>query len=175
MDSVLWKAIDKNGNVFVQQEGDKYNNFTDLKKQQLICFSLFNKNNNCNYMINLKTGQFIFNGISFSPSIQNEQLDLDIICNHNLNYAKNLFWYNEMNCDFNMLSRSYSDSKCVNTFMGYSVLLNIPKIIDGKNGIISKARPMIKIQRNNNKVTFSNCITFKYLDESSNSYKTIEL
>ena len=71
-----------------------------------------------------------------------------------------------MNCDFNMLSGSYSDSKCVNTFMGYSVLLNIPKTIDGKNGIISKARPMIKIQRNNNKVTFSNCITFKYLDES---------
>ena len=165
MQNIIWEAITKDGQVIKQEQNGKYIDFTSLDKQQLICFSLFNKNNNCNYMINLKTGQFVFNGVSFSPAFQKGQLALNIITNQNYCYAKNLFWYNQMNCDFNLISKRSTEPQYVNTFAGYFVRFNYPIELNGKKGQIVFARPMIKIQKNNNKVSFSTSFTFKYIED----------
>lgn len=164
MQNLVWKAITKQGKLLSQQQNGNYFDFCNLNKQELICFTVFNKNNNSNYMINLKTGQFVFNGIPFTPSIQINDLDYDFLQNIKIDIAKNLFWYNQMSCDFNVLTLKNTNISCTNTYFGYKVDLDLDYTLNNIQGKIISSRPMIKIQNNNNKVTFSNKLTFKYFE-----------
>lgn len=162
MQNLLWKAVLKNGQIVCQEKDGQYFDFTELDKNNLMCFGVTNSNNNSNYTINLITGQFLFNGISLSPSIQYNGFDIDCITGKKLNYSKGLFWYNQLSSQFNAISGISSDVQIHSTFFGYQVFLQLPYTFNNIVGTITLARPMIKIQRNNNKVTFSNQFIFEY-------------
>lgn len=156
MNSVLWKALKKNGTSVTQMQNGKYTNFVSEDKSDWILFSLHNLKNNSNYSIDLIRGTFLFNGIPVVPSIQNDLFDIPIL-KKGFKYSSTLFWYNEMITQIGVSTDSY----CANVHIGYVVDINEPCIINNREGILVKARPMLKLCTANNTVSFSTSYQFK--------------
>ena len=171
MDNLMWKAIYQDGKVISQFENGNYNNFTELNKNGMLAFSVINTNNNCNYTINLKTGQFVFNGVPISPALNKDDFDIDCITNAGYDYSENLFWYNELSSSVGVFGTSQNCTKCEETYMGYLVRVNVPYKLNDIDGFVIAARPMLKIKNKTNKVLFSMSFVFKYKD--GDNYKTI--
>lgn len=161
MDNIIWKAITKKGQLISQVENNKYNNFTNYDHSQWVCFTLFNKNNNSNYGIDLVKGYFLFNGLTFMPAIQDGVYDVPCISSAKFEYGKTLFWYNEF---LTQLNTSNNQNQLLNVFAGYTIQLNCPATINKKQGFVKLARPCLKINNQTNMVTFSTSYVFEYKD-----------
>ena len=59
MQNLLWKAVLKNGQIVCQEKDGQYFDFTELDKNNLMCFGVTNSNNNSNYTIKCKKFQVL--------------------------------------------------------------------------------------------------------------------
>lgn len=168
MDNIIWKAITKSGQMICQNQNDKYNNFINYDHSQWLCFTLFNKSNNANYGIDLVKGCFLFNGLTFQPAVQNGVYDIPCVPNGVFNFGKTLFWYNQF---MSQLNTNNTQNKLLNVYAGYTVQLNHDACINNKIGKLKLARPCLKINAQNNVVSFSTSYLFQYVDQNGKSIK----
>lgn len=167
MNSVIWKALKRDGSSICEEQNGKYNNFLQVDKKDWIYFSICNKKNNANYSIDLISGTFMFNGIPIIPAIQNDVYDIPCI-NRGFQYCSTLFWYNEF-----VAYQETGQTTCQNVYIGYVVELNIQGIRNNYKGKYLKARPMLKLNTTNNMVSFSTSYSFQYTDQQNNIKKII--
>lgn len=151
---VVWRAVFKDGKILDEFEKDEtYNDFREIKKEELIYFSLINNNINSSTTINLIDGTLILGGVPVNLSLEKNFRNEIPITFQKINYGKHLFWYNESFAEFT--GAPTSKSYLQNVFFGYEIPLDIPYESEELKGTIISSKLLVSINVNNNKIYFS--------------------